>query len=154
MPLTAEDKWVVDTLMEIKGDIGELKSIKADVAEVKANVDDLTTSLSDIREHWNVLNAQCPAHVSEMRQLGTRVDHLDTKVDSILMTELPRIQQQLAVHEWFKTTRHKIIAAVAVAALGVGGSIMGTVLTEKLKSVAAGSSALASPNSASHATKP
>ena len=130
---TPEDKWLFDTLMEIKEDVGGLKSIKVDVADLKTDVGGLVQTVSNIRTEMAAANIIRQAQQTELQSINSRVDNLDAKVNTILTTELPQVRQQLAVKQWFSSNRNKVLAAMGAAVLGIGANAAGSAIADKWK---------------------
>lgn len=145
---TPEDKWLFDTLMEIKQDVGELKAIKVDVADLKSDVGGIVQTVANIRTELASANIIRQAQQTELQSINTRVDNLDAKVNTILTTELPQVRQQLAVKQWFSSNRNKVLAAMGAAVLGIGANAAGSAIADKWKGgdVSLTPSASASPS--------
>lgn len=132
-----QNTWMVETLMGLKGSLGEMKGdlsgLRSDVSEVKKDVGDIRNDMSDVKTDVASLKTAFEAHLTEDKSWTIRVAGLESKVDAIATKDIPDLRQQLAVQNWFKSNRNKVLAAVAAAALTGIGSIFGTLLLEKLK---------------------
>ena len=131
--MTDHEQWLSDTLMSIKGDIGELKGLKDDVAEVKKASDGLLQATATIRSDIEVMKTVRLAHQNDITMLSNRIGVLDQKLENMHTVEIPAIKEQLEVHSWFASNRNKMVAAVGVALLGVAGSVAGSYLGDVIK---------------------
>ena len=81
--MTDHEQWLSDTLMSIKGDIGELKGLKDDVAEVKKASDGLLQATATIRSDIEVMKTVRLAHQNDITMLSNRIGVLDQKLENM-----------------------------------------------------------------------
>lgn len=115
--------------MDDKG-LAILLGIKDDVGEIRGTVGRLEGQMASL---------PCGLHSSAIRNLETKIDAVDARVAEIREKDLPEIRQRLAVLDWWRSNRNKLIAAILVALLGVAGAVAGDLAKDALKSTPAGS---------------
>lgn len=91
----------------------------------------LTDTLGEIRESVGRIEGAmtrlpCPGHSSDIAALRADVEEIRGK-------ELPDIRQRLAVLDWWRSGRNRIIAAILVMLLGVVGAVIGDVAKSYLR---------------------
>jgi hypothetical protein len=91
----------------------------------------LTDTLGEIRESVGRIEGAmtrlpCPGHSSDIAALRADVEEIRGK-------DLPEIRQRLAILDWWKSGRNRIIAALLVAILGVIGAVIGDIAKDAIR---------------------
>ncbi len=92
----------IELLLEIKGDLGR----------VEGKLD----------------SRPCLLHQQELRDLNTKIEAVDTKVDGL--------GKRVDSLDWWSRGRNKLIAAIAVALLGLASAVAGDLLKDYFKPAA------------------
>ena len=116
---------------------GEISGVKADVKAVKDQGTSLQLGQARLEERLGGL--PCGLHSAQIHELRTdikevhgEVQIVDAKVDNLLTRDIPAIQRQLVVLDWWQSHRNKAFAVLAVTILGVLAAIVGDFVKDAL----------------------